>query len=510
MSEGFGLTDDSDERVGVNQIYIIDDEIYALSRDQLRTTGLFRSDDNGETFTQLDLGLSVYSKDHIVNLTSDNGDLILNAGHLGFLMSSDKGETWVEINNGYNNLKPHHVKGVQIDSDGTVWTIMGVNGVGPRATWGVMKSDDGGQTWDFANSGIIDYYRTLEGLAVTPDGNVFVSAYEGGTIHSSTDGGVNWDSQTIMRPADPDDPDGQPSGMSTINRVVSKNSDTLYAGSYFDGILRSIDGGQNWEFYNSGMPERPGVRSIYLDEDRIYAVIASQVGYEGLFQKTEEDDWEKLSSKLLDGIVKHDDIVFGFYRDSLHISTDNGENWDEFITGIPDGARISALLILDKTDTNQEEAQLIAATNQGVFQSSVGNADFNHISEIIANTLNWDELNNRLVLGANTGIYFSELENLEAVSVRDEELPEGFVLEQNYPNPFNPGTNIRFELPQSAFVQLTVYNVLGQQVAVLMNETLTAGTYSTYFDASGLSSGVYFYRLVTPSVNVTRSMMLIK
>ena len=496
--------------VGVSQIYIIDDAIYALSRDQLRTTGLFRSDDNGETFKKLDLGLSIYSKRDISNLTSDNGLLILNTGHLGFLMSSDQGETWEEINNGYDNVQPHHVKAIQTDSNGTIWALMGANGVGPRATWGVLKSNDSGLSWDFADSGIVDYYRTLEGIGVTPNGSVFASGYEVGTIHSSTDGGDTWDSQTIMRPADPDDPDGEPSGITTINSIVSKNNDTLYAGSYFDGILRTVDGGQNWDFYNSGLPNRPGVRSLTTDEDRIYAIIASQVGYEGLYQKTDGQDWEKLSSKLLDDLVKHNTALFGFFRDSVHVSRDNGESWVEFITGIPDGARISTLMILDEADTNYGESLLIAATNRGLFQSGVDTASFTQISEVEANTLHWDNLKNRLILGADTGIYFSELEKQEAVSISSGEVPNEFVLEQNYPNPFNPTTVISYQIPVSSDVHLEVFNMLGQRVATVIKERQNAGHHSVTFDASALSSGIYLYRIQAGEFSETRRLTLIK
>ena len=88
--------------------------------------------------------------------------------------------------------------------------------------------------------------------------------------------------------------------------------------------------------------------------------------------------------------------------------------------------------------------------------------------------------------------------------------PSSFSLEQNYPNPFNPETTIKFALPQSANVELAVYNALGQQVAVLVNEVKSAGTYSVRFDASALSSGMYFYKMQSGSFVQVNKMVLIK
>lgn len=81
------------------------------------------------------------------------------------------------------------------------------------------------------------------------------------------------------------------------------------------------------------------------------------------------------------------------------------------------------------------------------------------------------------------------------VAGRDENMPGGFALRQNYPNPFNPSTTIEFTLPKSAFVMLKVYNLLGKEVATLVAEQRSAGIHKFNWDASGLASGVYLYRL---------------
>ena len=89
-------------------------------------------------------------------------------------------------------------------------------------------------------------------------------------------------------------------------------------------------------------------------------------------------------------------------------------------------------------------------------------------------------------------------------------LPASFELAQNYPNPFNPTTTIEFALPVSGKARLAVYNVLGQEVAVLVDRHLPAGTHAFEFDASNRPSGIYFYRLSHPEGIETKKMTLIK
>ena len=89
-------------------------------------------------------------------------------------------------------------------------------------------------------------------------------------------------------------------------------------------------------------------------------------------------------------------------------------------------------------------------------------------------------------------------------------VPDKFALSQNYPNPFNPSTKINFSLPKQGFVTLKIYDVLGKEVKTLVNELKSAGSYSVDFNASNLSSGVYFFRMESGGFNEIKRMMLIK
>lgn len=89
-------------------------------------------------------------------------------------------------------------------------------------------------------------------------------------------------------------------------------------------------------------------------------------------------------------------------------------------------------------------------------------------------------------------------------------IPSEFHIAQNYPNPFNPSTTIEFSIPRSSYVALRIYDVLGREIAALVNSTLDPGTYRTTWDATGVPSGLYFYRFETSLYTATKRLVLLK
>ncbi|HAX49409.1 MAG TPA: T9SS type A sorting domain-containing protein [Ignavibacteria bacterium] len=113
--------------------------------------------------------------------------------------------------------------------------------------------------------------------------------------------------------------------------------------------------------------------------------------------------------------------------------------------------------------------------------------------------------NNKEVLNSGKG-------SVSTVGINNNNsgIPSAFSLSQNYPNPFNPVTNINFSLPVSGDVRLAVFDMLGQQVALLANGKFDAGNYTIDYDASQLTSGIYFYTLSSGSFTETKKMVLVK
>jgi len=99
---------------------------------------------------------------------------------------------------------------------------------------------------------------------------------------------------------------------------------------------------------------------------------------------------------------------------------------------------------------------------------------------------------------------------LVGVEPVNNQVPNTYNLSQNYPNPFNPVTNIKFAIPTTGYVKLVIFDVLGREIASLVNDNMTAGSYTVDFDASSLSSGVYFYRLDAGDFTQTKKMLLVK
>lgn len=185
-------------------------------------------------------------------------------------------------------------------------------------------------------------------------------------------------------------------------------------------------------------------------------------------------------------------------------------------SAIPDTAYavVDSTLILDLRDYLDDADHTLSeltieakSSSESVLIEEDGDNIFSFTSEIIQTTV--ISLKATDPEGLSDSVSFVLIIE-DGVAIEHETLPNYFRLDQNYPNPFNPSTNISFELPEAATVSLRIYNLLGQEVAVLANGKYSAGQHNVLFQSGNLSSGIYIYRLETGKQTATKKMILIK
>lgn len=114
------------------------------------------------------------------------------------------------------------------------------------------------------------------------------------------------------------------------------------------------------------------------------------------------------------------------------------------------------------------------------------------------------------ILGTNGFILKTTNGGLTFINNFSNKFPSVYKFYENYPNPFNPSTKIKFDIPKSSLVKLAVYDVLGKEIAVLLDRQLSPGTYEAEWDGSNYTSGIYYYRLTAGDYSEAKKMILLK
>src|SRR4030095_1512086 len=112
--------------------------------------------------------------------------------------------------------------------------------------------------------------------------------------------------------------------------------------------------------------------------------------------------------------------------------------------------------------------------------------------------------------GSGLDIVTLKYSQLTVVNLRSGEIPTNYSLSQNYPNPFNPVTRIKFQIPHQGNVHLAIYDIMGKEMEVIVNENLQPGTYEIEWNATNFASGVYYYRITAGDFSETKKLILIK
>jgi len=166
-----------------------------------------------------------------------------------------------------------------------------------------------------------------------------------------------------------------------------------------------------------------------------------------------------------------------------------------------------ALKITQNTNTNPS---FFTMPIQIKVNSSVGDTIITVFNNAQEQNFNVTVANEPTSITIDPGNWILKNINSVVVGIEDEIQPQTFLLEQNYPNPFNPATKIKFNLASNEYTTLKVYDIIGKEIATLINNQMNEGQYEVTFDASNLPSGVYIYTLNAGSFNETRKMILMR
>ncbi len=414
----------------------------------------------------------------------------------GIWKSTNGGANWVQVNSGLLAL---NMQSVEVSPSDPNYVYCGTGIGGTNA--GIYVTTNGGTLWTQRNVGITDSAGTQEFVINPTDPNIalvsiwnasnFTNSING--VYKTTNGGVSW------APAN--------TGMGSNKNVICLsrnplNFNTMYAGTSFlvpnppgtgpTFIYKSFNGGSTWALFSSGLPtgatELNAVRTISVSNFDTSVVIA------GLFQNT---------------------TTGGAY-----LTTNGGTSWVRSSTGIPNvvGVQIRSILIKPGSST-EFFAGLDNATTGGVYRTTNSGTtwtSFNGgvmLNNYVVRALAFNTTTNTLFAGVagTTGQGIYEY-SFPPVGIGDPPTnePDKFSLLQNYPNPFNPVTNITFDIPLQSNVKLSVFNAAGKEVQVLINRSMTRGSYSVTFDGDDISSGVYFYKLSAGDFISVKKMILVK
>ncbi len=349
-----------------------------------------------------------------------------------------------------------------------------------NSTTGFVVSDDGeiikttnaGLNWQITDMGA----DSLKHIYFMNETTGFIGG-TGGTLYKTTNTGSSWMDISVNT--------NEP-----ITKVAFSDAEYGYLLTRWylnDGqVFKTTNGGQNWQVVNNFFNGYTGQRALFdcvpLNRDTVY-------------------------------------VSLGYYQTGIMRTIDGGQSWqyiyNHFQTGFFPGSFYELFF-------RDGYIYALNGPTDGVpcyiVKSSDGGFSFTHYSAYRVFGYMYDMY---LFRNSATGYVCGEsgfivklhsyVTDINTISTN---VPDKFRLYQNYPNPFNPVTSIKFKIPNQVrddnIVSLKIYDVMGKEVAVLINETLSPGEYEAQFDGSVLSSGIYFYTLTAGSFTETKRMLLVK
>jgi hypothetical protein len=477
---------------------------------------VFRSTNNGDAWTRITSGIANPAS---YNFLID-GARVFVAGFDGIYRSTNNGDSWTASNAG---LEPKLETNKFFQSGTTLF-------MGTRY-YGAYRSTDNGATWSAANNGLTRANsRALAVLDMALVGTTLIASTDSG-VYRSTNNGDLWTR------ANGGFPNAVADGRAPVAPIVSIGNVVLaYAGgdnnnSPVRELYRSTDNGATWSLSDAGLPSGYNIVSFAVSGTRLFAGVLSSGATAGRVVWTSTDNGQNWTATAFNqiGVIPFalaavGNTLFvngsGFAGPTARISrsTDNGATWTS-LNNSPSGTSSIAVsgttILATGLDAEINPGLFVSANNGDVWIRTISGLPTSEALSLfgagggLAFLGSTAYLSYRLDNLNGGGVWRREISQLSVRQVSNER-PADFALDQNYPNPFNPSTMISYQLPISSEVKLVIYDILGREVQTLVNTRQNAGRYQAQFNAATLSSGIYFYRLSAGAFGETKKMMLIK
>lgn len=461
------------------------------------------SNNGGASFSSVS---SSHVDQHAATFAESNPNYIVIGNDGGVDYSTDAGSTWqasqtlpitqfyagdIDINNPNTILAGAQDNGT-IRTNGSVSTwneIYGGDGFyclvdytnsqriyASSQNGGIVRSTNGGVSFQSGTNGL-DVSHTNWMTPYVMDKNNPLTLYCGTyKIYKSTNGMQSW---TVISP---DLATAHRVNLGTITTLDVAKSDpnVIYCGTDDANVWRTTNGGSNWTKINAGLPYRWVTRvAVHPDSANVCYVTLS--GYK------------------VDSTGSH-----------IFRTTDFGNSWTSIRGNLPDAPVNDIIIDPDNTNT------LYIATDITVMFTSNLGASWNILSAGIPSNVPCHDLtfhrpSRTLIVWTHGRSAFKTVVPLTGIESNISVLTSDYKLEQNFPNPFNPSTQFSFTVSIPANISIKIYNSLGNEVVLLLNEKKTTGKYSIKFDGANYPSGIYYYSLyVNENLIQSKKMILIK
>lgn len=363
---------------------------------------------------------------------------------------------------------------------------------------GIFRSSDGGASWTAISSGLpvgsFVYRLAINGGKILAGTSNFWGMYQ------TTDNGASWTKIGFT-------------GIEIFSFAQIGNN--LFAATSV-GAATSSDNGTTWT--NVAIDTKEKVRALALNGSKFFAGIqgGEWIDYShytyGVYLSTDNGitwSWPTNTgfNKVITTLSAFGNNVFAGTASGIYLSTDDGGSWTAANNGLTNTNITSAVVSGNNL--------FVGTIGGGVFLTTDNGTTWNSVNTGLTNlyVYSLEIIGGNLYAGTMmSGLWQRSLSEL--VTSVDEKnyanTPSTFALLQNYPNPFNPSTTIQYDVPKTSFVKISVYDILGTEVKILVSEEKNSGRYEITFDANNLSSGIYYYTISTGEFNQSKKMILMK